>query len=211
METKYKYGFLYPLYKSVIEFIKEWNAVEKFKDLAVWFGKRKGFTSESEKKACKRIGTDSFIVFKWLVVCLLWMLNWNGIAAFVIISYLIFTNVFTYYYYHVWDEDALKSKGDFDSIKRRFFNLLLAIAYSEFCFAYLYTHQFLLDFKFNDSTSYILQSFWFSISNSLAANYDNVKIESQVGYSITMIQLIVTFAFITIILSNSIPETEENE
>ncbi|MDP1728490.1 MAG: hypothetical protein Q8M15_17025 [Bacteroidota bacterium] len=83
--------------------------------------------------------------------------------------------------------------------------LLLAIAYSNFTFAYLYRVSYTNDFTWPDSAS-SLNAIWYSISNSLAANYDEVKPLTSFGNSIAMIQLIITFIFVTIILSKSVPQ-----
>ena len=124
--------------------------------------------------------------------------------------YLIITNVYTYFYYHIWDKESLKNVGkDWDLVRRRFINLILAISFSEFSFAYLYAHQYVDEFTWYTYGSQVAQSIWFSVSNSLAANYDAVKIASPLGYSIAMIQLTITFIFITIIVSNSIPQKPE--
>lgn len=209
MEIKYENGFLYPIYKQSIELLKRGNAVEYYKKLVVYIGKKKGQISKAETDRNERIGTDIFIVSKWLLIILFWIFNFKGPCTLVITWYLIGTNIYTYFYYHIWSDSSLNKKRDWDAIKRRFFNLLLAISFSEFCFAYLYTHHYLSQFNYSTESNYVVQSFWFSISNSLAANYDNVKIVTPLGYSITMIQLVITFAFVTIILGNSIPQTDE--
>jgi hypothetical protein len=51
---------------------------------------------------------------------------------------------------------------------------------------------------------------WYSISNSLAANYNFVLPNSDFANSVSMIQLLVTFVFVTIILGKSIPQTNSN-
>ena len=47
---------------------------------------------------------------------------------------------------------------------------------------------------------------WYSISNSLAANYCEIQPVTDLGNSVAMTQLILSFIFITIILSRSIPK-----
>lgn len=50
-----------------------------------------------------------------------------------------------------------------------------------------------------------LHALWFSVSNSVAANYSVVNPLNDVGNSVAIIQLIITFIFITIIFSKSNP------
>jgi hypothetical protein len=94
-----------------------------------------------------------------------------------------------------------------DRIRRRFVTLMLAVGYSDLCFSYLYKVPFKHNFEWSSDLTTFTKSAWFSISNSLAANYDAVKPITDLGYNVSMIQLILTFVFVTIILSKSIPQT----
>jgi hypothetical protein len=120
--------------------------------------------------------------------------------------YLIATNIYSYFYYHIWTDDAQNTKEyDFDRMRRRFVNLILAIMFSAFSFAFLYRFPYYSEFVWN-SEMIAGNAIWFSISNSLAANYEVVKSQTEFGNTLTMIQLILTFIFITIIISRSIPQ-----
>lgn len=208
-QLKYKNGFIYVAFKEFIEFLKLINLVEKFKLISIKLTKA-GNNYDARKYRNSRIAVDIFIVFKWVVIFLFCLFKLNGWITSIITWYLIISNIYTYFYYHIWDKESLKNAGkDWDSIRRRFFNLILAISFSEISFAYLYTHQYINEFTWAAFGNQMTQSIWFSVSNSLAANYDAVKIASPLGYSITMIQLTITFIFITIIVSNSIPQKPE--
>jgi hypothetical protein len=52
-----------------------------------------------------------------------------------------------------------------------------------------------------------MYSIMFSFSNSLAANYADIKPLTDTGNVVSNIQLLITFFFATIILSRSIPQT----
>jgi hypothetical protein len=206
---KFKNGFLYTAFKKIIELLLLVNLVEGFKLIADKIT-NSGSDYEIRKKRNKRISVDVFIIFKWGIITLFWLCDFNGRITFLMTWYLIITNVYTYFYYHIWDKESLKNVGkDWDLVRRRFINLILAISFSEFSFAYLYAHQYVDEFTWYTYGSQVAQSIWFSVSNSLAANYDAVKIASPLGYSIAMIQLTITFIFITIIVSNSIPQKPE--
>jgi hypothetical protein len=94
-----------------------------------------------------------------------------------------------------------------DRIRRRFMNLILALTYSVFCFAYLYQIPYCEEIDWGTKTSVSLYSIMFSFSNSLASNYFDIKPLSDTGNIICNIQLLITFFFATIILSRSIPQT----
>ena len=61
----------------------------------------------------------------------------------------------------------------------------------------------------NGETS-ILRSVWYSVSNSLTASYGQVAPSSDLGNSVSMIQLLIMFAFLTIIIGGSVPQTRQD-
>jgi hypothetical protein len=189
-------GFLYLLIRTVFDNLKYLNLVELLKVIAVKHNPQNSLASS-------RISVDTFIVLKWLFIAVIWITGQTNCSLTFIVWYLIVANIYTYFYYHIWTDDALNTSGyDNDKIRRRFVNLILAVAFSDFCFAYLYRQPYSLEFS-NTETG---NNFWFSVSNSLAANYDTIKPISELGNSVAMIQLIFTFIFVTIIISRSIPQ-----
>lgn len=170
--------------------------MELFKTIAVKINPQK-------KVAYTRIAVDIFIVLKWLLVFVLWFSGKTSCLLTFTVWYLIATNIYSYFFYHIWHDDALDTSGhDNDRIRRRFLNLLLAVAFSDFCFAYLYRFAYSTEFSGTATGN----SFWFSVSNSLAANYSEIQPTTDIGNSLAMTQLILTFIFVTIIISRSIPQ-----
>lgn len=191
-----KNGFLYIAIRTVLDKLKYLNLVKLFKIVVVRINPQNTLASS-------RISVDTFIVLKWLFIAVIWFAAKTNCFLTFFVWYLIATNIYTYFYYHIWTDDALNTSGyDNDKIRRRFVNLILAVAFSDFCFAYLYRFPYSADFS-NTGTG---NSIWFSVSNSLAANYDAIKPTTDLGNSIAMSQLILTFIFVTIIISRSIPQ-----
>lgn len=191
-----KDGFIYELAKPVVKFFYSTNLVEGFKYII-------GKISKKDERKLKNIGIDLFIVLKWIAVLLFWYNRIDSIWAISITAYLIWTNLFTYFYYHVWDV-----KGEFhkDRSRRRFVNLILAVAFSNVAFAFLYdvgfAENFIVSEGFNGEISYLL----FSTYNSLFADYEFINPINNIGSIISATQLSITFVFASIILSNSIPD-----
>lgn len=211
-EFKKSDGILYSIFCFIIEILFYANLVEGFKKVSLFRVNSKNHLSEDKITERNRIGTDTFILVKWVVISLFWYYNLNSNIVIFITWYLIISNLYTYFYYHVWDEESLKKVKDVRSLKRRFLNLLLAISFSNFCFAFLYAEPYHYAFKYSTQISNYWQSIWYSINNSLAANYDAVEIYkwSECGHFVTMIQLIITFVFLSIIIGNSIPENKQD-
>ncbi len=203
-----KNGLLYSILKFVIDNIKYLTMVEWFKYVGKIINPKKNDTDY--KLTYSRLSVDIFIILKWVFVLLITKLAWtNGFLTF-FIWYLLITNLYSYFYYHIWTDEALNTDNfEKHRTRRRFINLILAVGFSELCFSYLYRHPYVNEFNWNVNATYV-KSIWYSISNSLAANYAVVSPNTDLGNSISMIQLIVTFIFVTIILGKSIPQTSLN-
>jgi hypothetical protein len=200
-----KYGFIYKIFKAIIEGLKNLSLVELFKLIG---GKLNPNPTDSDKVTIyRRVSVDVFIIFKWLILIIFFSNALNGLWYSLIIWYFIITNIHTYFYYHVWDEAAIKSfDNDEHSLRRRFINLLLAISFSNISFAYLYLSYYSSEFNWGITGINSSNAIWFSISNSIAGNYNGINPISDIGNSLTMIQLLITFLFVTIIVSRSIPQ-----
>lgn len=201
-------GFLYVVINIIIETIKRLNLIELFKYIS-----RKLLSKESNKKETivNRFTTDVFIVLKWIFIIILFSNNISSIFITFFIWYLIIMNVFTYFYYHIWKDEVIKLEN-YSNVqpKRRFVNLILALAFSVLCFAYLYQVPYISELNWGSKQPSVVYSLMFSFSNSLAANYEGVKPETDFANIVCTIQLAITFIFVTIILSRSIPQPKHH-
>lgn len=206
-----KNGFIYPFFDDLFSKLYYLNLVEGFKKLATLFNKQKG--NKEQNDAYKRIGTDVFIVFKWILLLVFWKFKITHWTITVFVWYLIVTNLYTYFIYHIWDKGALKTDDYLiDRTRRRFLNLMLAVAYSITCFAYLIEVPYVSDFNWGDKLPVTaFHAIQFSFSNSLAANYSVISPKTDDGNLICNLELIITFVFVTIILSRSIPQTNSDK
>lgn len=203
-----KNGFLYNIVKFLLDNFRHLTVVEWLKiiGLKIWC---KNTKDKQKRVNCRSNIVDGFNVFKWLLLILLFVTNSTNYFLTIVVWYLLITNLYSYFYHHIWSDNAISLNiTSPDRARRRFFLLMLAFSYSEFCFAYLYRFPYIKEFNWTDSATFT-KSIWFSISNSFAANYDLVKPISELASSVSMIQLIITFFFITIIISKSIPEIKK--
>ena len=201
-----KNGFIYTLFKFIVKNFKHLTIVEWFK----YIGDKLNHDKEDLNKRLtySRFSVDIFIITKWVFLLIITKAHMTNSFLTILVWYLLATNIYTYFYYHIWSEDSFDlEKFTIDRVRRRFINLMLAIGYSDLCFAYLYKLPYVNEFHWTQGNISFVKSIWFSISNSLAANYEGVSPLSDLGNSVAMIQLIITFIFITIILGKSIPQT----
>lgn len=203
--TNMKYGFIYELFRVLIEGFRFLNLVELFKLVGQKLNPSPSNTNM--RTTYSRVSVDIFIIAKWLLVLIIFFTSSSNLFLCFLVWYLIITNVYTYFYYHVWDTKAInQSENDENSLRRRFINLLLAISFSNLSFAYLYTNYYSDQYAWGVTGINRTHAFWYSITNSISGNYSLVKPISDLGDSISMIQLVISFVFITIVVSKSIPQ-----
>lgn len=194
-----KDGLIYSIFDLIVEKLKYLNLVEFFK----WISKK---ILSHDLILASRIGIDTFIILKWIIVILFWSLKINSSFVNFVIWYLIATNLYTYFYYHSWTKDLNSASFDFVRIKRRFLNLILAISYNILCFAYLIAVPFAKNFKWTNELTTTKDALLFSTANSLTVDYNSVQVITSTGGTLTLIETVLSFIFFTIILSNSIPQ-----
>jgi len=208
-EPKLKNGPLYLISEFIIDYFRYFTIVEWFKIIGEKINPKK--LDPNYIYAYNRTSVDLFIILKWLFVLFIMKYHFTNRFLTCFVWYLIVTNIYSYFYHHIWKKEVLNTDGfEIDRIRRRFITLILAVGYSNFCFAYLYRHPYSTYFTWNDNKLSAVKSMWYSISNSLAANYNFVLPNSDFANSVSMIQLLVTFVFVTIILGKSIPQTNSN-
>jgi hypothetical protein len=200
-----RYGFIYELFRVLIEGFRFLNLVELFKIIGQ---KLNPYPNDINiRTTYVRVSVDIFIISKWLLVLTIFFTSSSNLFLCFLVWYLIITNVYTYFYYHVWDSRAInQSENDDHSLRRRFINLLLAISFSNLAFAYLYSNYYSNQFSWGVAGINLMHAIWYSITNSISGNYSLVNPISDLGYSISMLQLVISFVFITIVVSRSIPQ-----
>jgi hypothetical protein len=196
-----KNGFIYPFIKALVDGLNKLNLVEYFKKGLQVFNRIK---TDDSVQSYNNFAVDIFRVAKWLFLALAIFCKASNCWIQAIIWYLLITNIYTYFYYHLWRDEALEpgqaGQNNHHRVRKRFVNLFFAVFYSDLCFAYLYEIPYVANFNWGKNVS-LIHAFWFSVSNSIAANYTAVVPITDLGNNVAMIQLLITFSFITIILT----------
>lgn len=116
-----------------------------------------------------------FLVLKWIAVIVFWLCQVNSALVKLIIWYLIITNLFTYFYYHTWTIDLDRGSFTIERVKRRFLNLLLAISFNVFCFAYLIRFSFSANYEWTNQIATSKNALLYSVANAFTVSFDSVK------------------------------------
>ncbi len=194
-------GFIYPTFDYAIRCLRYISLVEFFKFVAIKLFSKNDVNS---KKCVARIAIDVFQVFKWVVIISLFIFGVNATISKYIVYYFIWVNLYTYFLFHVWGSQH-QQIGDIRYIRCRFINSIMAIAFFLFCYTYLYMYHFRFDILWaNDNVDFI-NSIYLSVANAFTLTYGGFAPKTQGARILFMTELINTFVFFTIILTNSIP------
>lgn len=198
------YGPIYFLFDWVLRIINTLNFVELFKFFFKCCSSKKSYLAG-------RWGIDTWIFLRWALIIWFWAASINNLATEIITWYLIVAALFSYFYNHVWTDDAIDRAGfSKDRVRGRFMNLLFAIAFCMFAFAYMYHVIYPNEFIWADDIVTGPRALIFSITYSFTSSYEFVKPATDCGYKIAVTELVIMFIFLTIVISKSIPETSNN-
>jgi hypothetical protein len=195
-------GILYKIFDWLIESLNYINLVEILKRFISSFFK-------GNKISVSRATVDFYIFSKWVIISMLWFFEVKNEWVNYFVWYLIATNLLSYFYHHTWTKSLQENTFDLDRLKRRYLNLLLAIGFNILCFAYLFAVPFASNFTWEKGYPNLPDALFFSTANLLITDYKLVNEPSYIGSQLALIEMITTFIFLTIILSNSIPQHKE--
>lgn len=196
-------GPIFAFFQLFVSVSKKLNLVEYVKEITFRLLRFLGL--ERSERFSKSIGIDVYIALKWITVACLWAIGSGSVLATFLCAYLLWSNLFTYFYYHVWDT-RFHSNADWQ--RRRFVSLIQSIAYNIFGFAFLYRFQFQTEFswKFADSIVPLRESFLPLAMSSLSLFGSTSSVAEPIslaGLTVLSIQSLSTLIFLTIILGNT--------
>lgn len=210
-----KNGFIYELTRVFISIGNYLSLAELFKLIAKKLTSlnppKMPLTTVPSPESIQNINVaiDIFIVVKWIFVLCVWYNSVNNLFTVLFVWYLLITNLHTYFYYHLWDKRLFSQQSmTEDKQKRRFITSLLAIAFSNLCFAYFYAVPYHCDFEWNKTFDSFFTPLYYSIAKCFANSIEGVKILTSWGNFLSIAQISITFIFVAIILSKSIPQQD---
>lgn len=204
-KVRSEYGFIYVIVSIIIKILWAINLVEWFKIL--FYQVSKLLLKNISKKASYNWAIDLYIVLKFIFVSLSIFLPEDPILL-IIVLYLLIMNVFTYFYHHVWIKpNDLSSHWQ----TRRFVTLVLAIAFNILCYVYLYWNGLSRFIHWQNNAPFTLSRvFQYSISNTFLLP-SSMSVVNSFGLYLQTSQQVISFVFLVIILSQSIPHLNKEE
>ncbi|CAI8823719.1 Ion_trans_2 domain-containing protein [Bacillus sp. IT-79MI2] len=210
-------GFIYPIFHKIISLLFYINVVELIKWIAIkfvlFFHRHSSDTDylNRKKRKARNIAVDIFICLKFIFIGFVWYQQINNVYVVAITIYLLLMNSFTYFYYHIWEEGAIKSSfATLHRTRRKFISLFQSFIYMILSYGYLFQIPFTSEFKWESSGATFSQAFLFSLSNTFPLSYNSVQALTELGHYIRASQVLLSFLFITIILTQSIPKATQS-
>jgi hypothetical protein len=199
-KARSEYGIIYVVVSGIVKALWLLNLVEWFKRL--FYHICRLVKKDVSKKTATNWAIDLFIVLKFILVYRVIYLPEKPVYL-VIVLYLLIMNIFTYFYYHIWK--ATSDQGSHWQT-RRFITLTLAIAFNILCYVYLYWKGLSRFIQWQDDTLLTLPMvFQYSLANTFMLP-SFLSVANSLGFYLQTSQQVISFIFLAIILSSSIPE-----
>ncbi len=165
---------------------------------------------EEELRTAKSVGIDVHQAIKWLTLILL--LSWGVTSswAFYLVAYLIAGNLFTYFYYHTWGS-GFRRAPDVEARRRRFEAFILSVAFYLFAYAYLYQFHLADSIGWPSDGVSFANALYGSVTTAFTLTYGDFTPLSSAARTVVITELLNTFVFLSVILTDAIPRIEDNK
>jgi hypothetical protein len=211
-------GLIYPTISILLTILHKLSIIEWIKDLVckniVAFYKNTYSleTIQRKQRRASNITIDLFIIIKYLFVITLWKLDYSNNLTNIITFYLLFYNLFTYFYHHLWSEVAIKDMYlTVHRVRRRFIALFTSTFFMIITYGYLYRVVIDTKFKWANEVVSSKKALLYSISNSFAGSYQGLTPLNEMAELVKVSQTIMMFTFISLILARSLPQAKIKE
>jgi hypothetical protein len=207
-----RFGFIYPLTEFLVEVMCLLNSAEWVKwgteRSWSWWDDRTHTTEQI--RMVKSLGIDLHQVLKWSVLVSLIAYGGTSTWAFYLVAYLIAGNLFTYFYYHTWGSGYAR-KGGIDARRRRFVAFILSIAFYLVAYAYLYQFHLAEAIEWPKDGVNFFNAFYGSVTTAFTLTHGDFTPQLSSARAALLTELLNTFAFLTIIITDAVPRIEDNE
>lgn len=206
---RYINGPAFVVVDHVVCLLQRLSLVEWLKWLGIKFSRA---SQAEEKRKLANFVIDVFIFMKWAVLLSAWYFDFSSPVFVAVIAYLLLMNIHTYFWYHLWVVENPKMTVDsHQRDRRRFVNLVLAMAFSICAYAYFYHRILPEQFEWPTFTSRWAAALKYSLGNALTSSTGDLIPKSTGTYLLTASQLAMTFVFAAMLLNNSLPKVHRED
>ena len=206
-----RFGFIQPVISTLIQALCYLNSAEWVKQLtyrfACWMKGRR--LKDEELRSVMGVGIDLHQILKWGIVLAFLVYGVKAEWAFWLTAYLLAGNLFTYFYYHTWGS-GYSRKGGLEARRRRFVAFLLSVGFYLIAYAYLYQFHLPADIKWPSDGVNFSNALYGSVTTAFTLTHGDFTPLSTAARTLILTQLLNTFIFLTIIITDAVPRIEEN-
>ncbi len=191
-------GFIYNILLFLFSRIKYFNIVELFKYLATINVKQEDRIIQK-----KNISIDVFNIVKYLFLLSAIIFSWYSNFALLLVIYLLIMNIYTYFFYHFWETKPCR---DLHHLRNRFVKLVFSFTYNILSFWYLYIYLGDYHFSTIGASKYVFLQL--SLASSFSAS-TLLRPSTLIANYIITFQVIVTFIYVAILLTQTLSNSKE--
>lgn len=159
-------------------------------------------------RAFRSFAIDLYEIAKWATVVLFISYDIQKQPALILTMYLLASNLFSHFYYHLWKNISLGRRMGPMQSRRRFLSFILALFFSFVAYSYIFSfYQSSFDWPGEEFSA--VSSLFFSVSNAFTLVYGNIGPNGALGYFLAVSQVAYTFFFVVLIIAQSIPKKEK--
>lgn len=174
------------------------NFVEYLKSLFVYF------SSEGNKTYARSVAIDTYMVLKWGLLLFLIVWEVDHLLARWVISYMISSAFFSYFYYHVWQETPNQLAHAHKL--RRTLSFILSLFFSLFGYAYIIWVGFRDQIDWGrEGSAHFSDALLLSLANAFTAGFVNVSPITESAQLLLAGEILFVFGFVVVVIVNSIP------
>lgn len=177
------------------------SLVEWTKQIFLWAGKQ----DDAGLRNRRSLAIDIYELAKWTALIVAVIGTKDSLFWTCLIPYLLASNLFSHFYYHVWKESESRP-FDHADMQRRLTSFILAFGFMLVGFAYVFLVPLQNEITWPDGAASIGNALFLSVANTFTLTYGGYGPESMLARTVFVGEIIYAFFFVVIIVATSLPE-----
>ncbi len=193
------------LFQAVVWLFWWLSLVEHLKALSIFLGTKlvKSSTEDARYLAPRSIAIDLYEILKWISLISFFMSENISIWMVVITFYLLASNLFSHFYYHLWRHVPVNEISH-QQMQRRFASFLLAFTFAIVAYGLIY-YSMPEQILWPEASVSVQNALYMSSANTFTLTYGDAGPVSSAARALFVSQVIYAFVFVVMIISKSLP------
>ena len=179
------------------------SIIEHLKALAIFLSSRGAVGDQEKHLAARSIAIDLYEILKWLALASFFVLGSASPLAVAVTAYLLASNLFSHFYYHIW-RDSPAAIITHQQMQRRLTSFVLAFAFAILAFGFVY-YSIPSQISWPDNEVSIVNALYLSVANTFTLTYGDAGPASGDARALFVSQVVYAFVFVVMIIAKSLP------